>query len=299
VYERFTARARRAIELAGGAARSNDVPIGTNHLLFGIIRSGDPKATAALTGLGVTPPGGAETASSASAGSVELTFDAQRALELAHWEALELSHNFVEPVHLMLGLDLLRDSAYLAAIERMAIRPDDVRPAVVQAMTAAGIRVARSEAPTPAGGRPVRLFVSYSHRDERHRRNLESHLASARRTGLTVDWYDRKIAPGAEWSKAIDQELGLADVIVLLLSADFLASDYCYGIEMERALQRHRAGEARVIPVVVRECDWKHTPIGALQALPTGAKAIATWRNRDRAWLDVVDGIRSAIAEHA
>jgi hypothetical protein len=143
----------------------------------------------------------------------------------------------------------------------------------------------------------IRLFVSYSHKDERHRKALEVHLASARRGGRAIEWNDRLIHPGTEWADAIDAELNRADVVVLLLSPDFLASDYCYGVEMERALERHRAGDARVVPVVVRPCDWKYEPIQELQMLPTGAKPVTEWPNRDRAWLDVATGIRAVIAE--
>lgn len=154
-------------------------------------------------------------------------------------------------------------------------------------------------APVPgreSSGRKAKLFISYSHRDERYREQLGTHLAGLRRQGLILDWHDRKIVPGKEWRDVIDQNLDASDCVLLLVSPDFLASDYCYGIEMQRTLEKHREGRVIAIPVIVRAADWRQTPLGDLQALPKDAKPVVEWTRRDRAWLDVIQGIRRALA---
>src|SRR5262245_53472095 len=114
--------------------------------------------------------------------------------------------------------------------------------------------------------RLVRLFYSYSHKDETLRDELQTHLSLLKRQGILHDWHDRKIGAGQEWEGAIDENQEAADVILLLVSADFLASDYCYDRKMKRALEKHEAGEARVIPVIIRPVDWSQAPFSKLQA---------------------------------
>lgn len=144
---------------------------------------------------------------------------------------------------------------------------------------------------------PVRVFISYSHRDEDLRREMDTHLRGLQRQGLVEVWHDRKINPGEEWAGRIDEELGRSQIIVLLISADFIASDYCHEIEMTRALKMHEAGVARVVPVILRDCYWEGEAFSKLQALPSEAKALTNWPNRDSAWLDVVRGIVRAIRQ--
>ncbi len=129
----------------------------------------------------------------------------------------------------------------------------------------------------------VRLFYSYSHKDETLRNELETHLKLLQRQGLIDTWHDRKIEAGEEWKRKIDENLERADIILLLVSADFIASDYCYEIEMKRALERHEKGEARVIPVILRDCKWNSTPFAKLQALPKDGKAVKKWPDKDTA----------------
>ncbi|MBV9228495.1 MAG: toll/interleukin-1 receptor domain-containing protein, partial [Chloroflexi bacterium] len=144
---------------------------------------------------------------------------------------------------------------------------------------------------------PIVLFLSYAHEDEALLRQLETHLGLLKQQGVISIWYDRQIAPGTDWATTIDNRLEQAAIILLLISPDFLASDYCYQVEMRRALQLHRAGQARVIPIVLRPTDWKDAPFAHLQALPTDARAITTWSNQDEAFLDVVKGLRRVIEE--
>lgn len=141
------------------------------------------------------------------------------------------------------------------------------------------------------------LFLSYSHKDERFRDELETHLSPLKRKNGVTCWHDRRITAGAEWLGQIDEHLESARVILLLVSPDFMASDYCYDREVKRALERHEAKTARVIPVLLRPVYWESSPFAKLQALPKNARFVTQWRNRDAAYLDVVRGIRAAIHE--
>ncbi len=127
------------------------------------------------------------------------------------------------------------------------------------------------------------------------RDELDRHLSALKKQGLISAWHDRMIGPGMEWKGAIDEHLEAAELILLLVSADFLASDYCYDIEMVRALERHEAGAAVVIPVVLRAVDWSDTPIRKLQALPADEKPVASWPDRDEAFANIAAGIRKAV----
>ena len=143
----------------------------------------------------------------------------------------------------------------------------------------------------------VEVFCSYAHEDERWRKKLETHLSLLKWQRLISFWHDRLISAGTDWAQTIDSHLETASVILLLVSADFFASDYCYGIEMTRALERQKAGSARVIPILVRPVDWTKAPFAHLQALPGNAKPIVSWRNKETAFADVASGIRRAIED--
>ena len=142
---------------------------------------------------------------------------------------------------------------------------------------------------------PVTIFYSYSHKDEELKDQLDTHLALLSKKGLIKTWHDRRIIPGQKWDTAIDSHLDESDIVILLVSADFIASDYCYGKEVVRAMERHERNEAKVIPVIVRAVDWIDAPFGRLQVLPKDARAITSWNNQDEAWLNVEQGIKKAI----
>src|SRR5437016_2112638 len=131
---------------------------------------------------------------------------------------------------------------------------------------------------------PLTLFYSYAHEDEPLREQLERHLRLLNRQGLISEWHDRQIVAGTEWAKQIDEHLETASIILLLISPDFLASDYCYDIEMQRSLERHRRGEAQVIPIVVRPVDWHDAPFARLHCLPRDGKPVTRWDNQDEAF---------------
>ena len=141
---------------------------------------------------------------------------------------------------------------------------------------------------------PLKVFISYAHEDRRYLGALGNHLAQLEREGLIDPWHDHSIQAGDEWEGQIDQNLEAADIILLLVSASFLASRYCSDVEMKRALERHERGEARVIPVILKPADWKHSDFARLQALPEGGKPITKWSPQDEAYLSVVQGIRRA-----
>lgn len=139
------------------------------------------------------------------------------------------------------------------------------------------------------------LFISYSHPDEAFRQRLEKHLAVLRRSGEITVFHDRRILPGDHFNDVIDENLAKADIVLLLVSADFLDSDYCYEKEYVVAVEREERGECRVIPVILKDCDWLSTPMKSLLALPTDGKPIVKWAHEDEAYKVVVDGIRTAL----
>ena len=141
----------------------------------------------------------------------------------------------------------------------------------------------------------IEVFYSYAHEDEVLLNKLKSHLSILRREGLITECYDRQIVPGTEWKHVIDDHINTASIILLLISPDFIASDYSYGVEMVQAMQRHKASDACVIPIILRPVDWTRAPFAELQALPTNARPVTTWSNRDKALVDIVKGVRRAI----
>ncbi len=141
----------------------------------------------------------------------------------------------------------------------------------------------------------VEVFYSYAQEDELLRNKLEKHLSSLRRQGLLTTWHHYRILPGTEFAEETTRHLDSAAIILLLISADFLDSDYCYGTEMQRAMERHAAKQVCVIPILLRPVDSEGTPFAGLQGLPTNGKAITTWPNEDEAFLEVTRGIRKAI----
>ena len=143
----------------------------------------------------------------------------------------------------------------------------------------------------------VEVFCSYAHEDASFLGELKAHLAGLQRQGRISTWHDRLIKAGSNWAEDIDSHLESASLILLLVSSDFLASDYCFEIEMRRALRRHEASTAQVIPIIVRPCDWTHTPFARLQSLPRDAEPVIEWTHRDSAWTNVVAGIRLALED--
>jgi tetratricopeptide (TPR) repeat protein len=142
----------------------------------------------------------------------------------------------------------------------------------------------------------VEVFISYHEKDNDLREELEKHLATLQREKTITSWSDRKIVAGQEFKGEIDKSLNQAGLILLLVSPDFIASDYHWTVEITRALEQNAAGKASVIPVLLRSVDWETPPIDKLSPLPSNRKPITSWANRDDAFYEVVKGIREAIA---
>jgi replicative DNA helicase len=143
----------------------------------------------------------------------------------------------------------------------------------------------------------ISIFYSYSHKDERFCQDLRSHLSILERNGVISSWHDRRIKPGQLWQKEIDRHVRSADIIIILVSSDFVASDYCYDEELKIAMERHESNQAIVVPVILRPVDFSETPFSKIQSLPKDAQPITKWVNVDEAWLNVVEGIKNAIEE--
>ncbi len=141
----------------------------------------------------------------------------------------------------------------------------------------------------------AKVFFSYSHTDEKLRDRLEISLVMLKRQGQIEAFHDRRIPPGDEMDGSISDKLEQAEVILLLVSPEFLASNYCYDIEMQRAIERHERREARVIPVILRPCDWKHAPFSKLMATPPDGKPATQFADLDLAFQEITDSIRKAL----
>lgn len=143
----------------------------------------------------------------------------------------------------------------------------------------------------------LKVFMSYSHADDELREELDKHLSLLRRHGVISSWDDRRIGPGEDIHSEISVHLDNADIVLLLVSADFLASDYCYDVEMQRALERHKQGTARVIPVILRPCDWKEAPFGMLKACPDDGMPVVNHTTPDEGFLQVAQAVRQVAKE--
>jgi hypothetical protein len=148
------------------------------------------------------------------------------------------------------------------------------------------------------GAPPVRIFCGYAHEDKPLFNHWHKHLAVLRSREYITLWHDGEIPPGAEWESAIAHHLDQADIILLFISPSFMHSEYCRGKEMRRAIERHKTGEVRVIPILLKPTPaWEATDLGSLQALPIHAKPVITWRNRDEAFANIAEGITKVIQQ--
>lgn len=146
----------------------------------------------------------------------------------------------------------------------------------------------------------INVFISYSHEDEELRNGLSKHLKPLERQGKVETWYDKKIAPGIDWRSELDSQLNSADIILLLVSVDFVNSDFCYCVELQRAKERHEAGEARIIPIFLKSLDLdalEGTPLQALQGLPDPKKPVTKWDDQDEAFTVIAQKLRLVVNE--
>lgn len=141
------------------------------------------------------------------------------------------------------------------------------------------------------------VFISYSRRDKDYCLDLIKYLKPLEKEGLISIWYDGEIAPGLEWNSEIVEHLNKADIVLLLVSVEFINSDYIAKIELERAMQRHETKEARVIPIIIRGAPWEKEPFAKLHVLPEGAKPVNRWDYEEEAYLNIAQGIRKSIGD--
>lgn len=141
----------------------------------------------------------------------------------------------------------------------------------------------------------IKLFISYSHRDEKLCRDLQKHLSPLITAKIIDSWYDRIIEPGLKWHNEIEETLHNSNIILFLLSKDFLSSSYINNIEVKIAMEMHNTGKAIVVPIMLRSCDLEYTPFKDIQGLPTDLQPITKWRIRDDAYLDIVSGIKKVV----
>ena len=142
------------------------------------------------------------------------------------------------------------------------------------------------------GSSALKIFISYSHTDESRKNELIKHIEPLKKLNLIESWHDRKLVAGDDWGSSISEELEKADIILLLVSIDFINSKYCFDIELDRALELHEEKKAVVIPVILRNCLWQHTSFAKFQALPRDAKAVSAWQDQDEAFTGIAEGIR-------
>ena len=147
--------------------------------------------------------------------------------------------------------------------------------------------------------RPLKVFISYAHEDDKLCEEFVKYLSQLRHDSLIEDWHDRRLTGGSEWEGQIDEHLDTADIVVLLVSQDFLNSRYCYDVEMKRALDRHKQRKTRVVPVILKPCDWKTAPFAKakLVALPKDGLPVEDWKSLDHGFLNVAEGLRAVAAE--
>lgn len=145
----------------------------------------------------------------------------------------------------------------------------------------------------------LNVFFAYSREDSKFRERLEKHLSGLKRRNYINTWFDGKIDAGKEWEKEIDYNLSKADIILLLISADFISSDYCFEIEMKKAISRHEKGDAVIIPVILHPCDWSDLPFSKIQGLPQNGKPITStyWDNTEIAFNEVASSIKATVED--
>jgi hypothetical protein len=143
----------------------------------------------------------------------------------------------------------------------------------------------------------IKIACCYAHEDQPLLLKLKEHLAPLEHAGYIIFWADINIFPGEEWERELRTHLNTSQIILILVSSSFIASDYCYHQEMQHALQLHLHGKARVIPIILTPVRWQVTPLGALQALPQDAKPITAWRDKNEALINVAEGVERVVKE--
>lgn len=143
----------------------------------------------------------------------------------------------------------------------------------------------------------IKIFISYAHEDEKYKDELAKHMSALVRQGVLEEWNDRKIKSGEEWDQAIKTKLDQANIILFLVSKNFIASEYIFDVEIKNALSRHEKGAVRIIPILINYCFFEGSAISQFPIFPSKARPIESYKNPDEAWLKVIHGILNNIAE--
>ena len=138
----------------------------------------------------------------------------------------------------------------------------------------------------------MKAFISYSHHDEHYLERLKIHLTPMRREKRITDWADKDIYAGSDLDSSISDELENSDLFIALISPDYLASNYCYEKEFDKAMAMQEAGRITIVPIILQPCEWKITPFGKMKALPKDGKAVSEWTNENNAYLDIANEMR-------
>ena len=141
----------------------------------------------------------------------------------------------------------------------------------------------------------LNLFISFAHEDEAMKNNLDKHLIMLKRSNKIAVWTDKAIQAGDEWDKSINEAIRQADIILLLVSVDFNNSKYIWEKELAYAIESHKNGTARVIPIILHKCEWRDMPYAMLQALPAGGKPVKSYDDEDEAYTDIARSIREVV----
>jgi len=141
----------------------------------------------------------------------------------------------------------------------------------------------------------LKIFMSYAQEDESMKTELDKALIMLKKSDKVEVWQDRQLIAGEEWDASIKQEVAEADIILLLISVDFNNSQYIWDKELATAMERHQRGELRVIPIILRSCEWSEMPYAKLQALPTGNVPVNKYPDKDEAYTEIARGIRAVV----
>ncbi len=199
----------------------------------------------------------------------------------------------------LLGLEQQRQTLEQELIDLQKDKKDPAREAELRAALERNTdqRLSAAHHEQSSRRKAASVFVSYAREDEQLRNKLSDHLGGLRYGGYISEWSDGQIVAGQEWAPEILRQLDAADIILLLVTSSFLGSEFIGRIELARALERHRRGEAIVIPVILKPADWQSAGLKGLQALPKDGKAVNTWSDPDTAYLDIARGLRRTVDE--
>lgn len=150
-------------------------------------------------------------------------------------------------------------------------------------------------APSKKNPKPLEVFLSFAPDDEERREALVRHLAQLEREGSIRLWHKGMVGPGQEKMDGVEHHLATANIVLLLVSANFIGSDDLYKVDVKRAMERHARREARVVPVVLGECDWQAADFGELEALPPGGRPVLGYKNQDKAFAEIARGVRAIV----